>query len=1047
MHSISPSESMKDPFDHQTAAVNAGLIARLITEQCADILAVLGLDGEPIFVNRAFTIRTGYHLAELHGSTLLELVHPLDRSFAQAAWDDVVSGKGHQTKEYRLQTKTGRALWVSGTLTPLVDGEGGLTAIAARHCDRSENRQHILLPRPEHPWFQLLFEKAAEGIAAVNRAGQILFANEAAARNLGYTLPELLLLSITDIEAKEDRAAFEQHYEDLLRGERLRFKTQHRRKDGSLADVEVSLNLFEHNGERISFSFWRDISECTRMESALRQSEERFRTIVESANDGILIADTETRMFIEANRRMCDMLGYTREELLSLDIADIHPPEDLPDVFAGFVRAVQNNEQTTQRHPVLRKNGTVFHAEIGHTTITLNGRTCAAGIFRDVTEQKRAEDSLRRSEQTHRTLAENIPGIVYRVQPGPPYHVRFFNRMHSVMLGATDADWISQGPCAVEPFIPPSERERVSGEILLAVSMKQPYVVEYPVEPANRGPRYVADRGTPVFDEQGRLAYIDGVVFDVTNQKRSEQALRESEERFRDIVGASGEFVWEVDSSGKFIYLSARVEAVTGFRAEDLMGRTPIDAFRPEGAGRVRSAFMDIARLGACIAGLEQRIVHASGGSRILRINGVPIIRNGVVLGYRGTAHDVTEQRQMADAMEQYRFALEESVEARTNELQMTIERLVSEIDVRRAAEQELELSRTLLQSILNSIQDPIMVLDRNLHVLLVNIAFRTRFLKGKGDLVLEGTCHEIFYGTTPSCNDCLSRTAMKTGKTARRVVRWGNDGPAATWYEICVFPLATAAGELIGSVHHMRDISDRKDAEEKIAAYQRHLRAYSQQLISTEERERRKIAQALHDGIPQKLALSKIFLQKLLDDPDNAARDSLRERIFSLYEEMTQEMRTLTFELSPPVLHEVGLEPALERLLACTLSNTQMTWKFENRRTGPPIKGERATILYSMLRELVINAIKYADARHLTITLDQSDSTILAVVQDDGKGMPPGAAQGGTGLSELQGFGLFSVRERLRRLGGQLTISSGPTQGTIVRIELPRENHEPKDP
>jgi PAS domain S-box-containing protein len=521
-------------------------------------------------------------------------------------------------------------------------------------------------------------------------------------------------------------------------------------------------------------------------------------------------------------------------------------------------------------------------------------------------------------------------------------------------------------------------------------------------------------------------------------RKRVEIALRESEARFRDVAAAAGEFVWEVDASARFTYLSERVAAITGFAREELLGRTPLDMVPPEEKVRLERVLGKIARNRACLSGKEQKLMHTSGGERYLRISGIPIVRDGELRGYRGTALDVTEQRLTADELDRYRRNLEDNVMRRTGELQETVAKLVREINERTAVEGELQRNRLFLNNILNSLQDPIMVLDSNLRILMVNRSFEEVFLQGEGIRFLEGTCHEVFYHISRSCPNCLSKTAMSTGKMACRTIHRGK-GEARRWFEICAFPLATAEGRLIGSVHHMRDISGRKNAEEKIGKYQERLRTFAHQLISTEERERRRIAQALHDGFPQKLALSKMLLQQMQSRlPASSAASETFGRINELYDDMTREVRALTFELAPPVLYEVGLEPAVERLLRTMLSDSPIEWKFENWRSGPPLRGELASVLYAVVRELVMNVVKYAEARFLKVTVAEWAGMVLTVVQDDGKGMPEGAARQELREQEMSGFGLFSVRERLRHLNGRMEIRTGSGKGTIVSIEVP---------
>jgi PAS domain S-box-containing protein len=148
--------------------------------------------------------------------------------------------------------------------------------------------------------------------------------------------------------------------------------------------------------------FW-DITETKRIENALRENEKKFRSIFENAGDGILVADLEKKKFLMANRKICKMLGYSREELLKLDVSRIHPKKDLPTVIRAFKLQAQKKITVTRGLPVLRKNRTVFYADVSSGPFVLKGKRYLMGFFRDATERLDTEKNL---ERMARKLAE-----------------------------------------------------------------------------------------------------------------------------------------------------------------------------------------------------------------------------------------------------------------------------------------------------------------------------------------------------------------------------------------------------------------------------------------------------------------------------------------------------------------------------------------------------------------------------------------------------------------------------------------------------------------
>ncbi len=198
-------------------------------------------------------------------------------------------------------------------------------------------------------------------------------------------------------------------YEDLWRtilsGREWRGEIQNRRKSGELYwEYEIISPLKNEHGEIVNFiAVKEDITERKRVVESLRDSEQELRAIFEGALDGIGVADAKTRKYLTANAAMCSMLGYTLEEIVRIGVSDVHPEQDLPHVIAQFERVLRHEIQMATGIPVMRKDGSVFYADIKASTIRFAGKDCLLGIFRDVTESKRAEEAL---QQEHASLLE-----------------------------------------------------------------------------------------------------------------------------------------------------------------------------------------------------------------------------------------------------------------------------------------------------------------------------------------------------------------------------------------------------------------------------------------------------------------------------------------------------------------------------------------------------------------------------------------------------------------------------------------------------------------
>jgi signal transduction histidine kinase len=233
-----------------------------------------------------------------------------------------------------------------------------------------------------------------------------------------------------------------------------------------------------------------------------------------------------------------------------------------------------------------------------------------------------------------------------------------------------------------------------------------------------------------------------------------------------------------------------------------------------------------------------------------------------------------------------------------------------------------------------------------------------------------------------------------------------------------------------------LRDISERKRAEENLAAYQSQLRSMALELTMTGESERRQIATALHDGIGQTLAITKLKLsslrQQLTDDGSRRQLDDIRE----LIEDAIHDTRSLTFDLSPPVLYELGFEAAVEWLLDQMHERYGLVCEFADDG-GPRMQDDEVRVLlFRGVRELLMNVVKHAQAIRVRVTIAHPDGSIEVSVEDDGCGFD--TTKTTSAQRRHDGFGLFTIRERLDHLGGRMQITSSHDRGTCVTITVP---------
>jgi signal transduction histidine kinase len=206
--------------------------------------------------------------------------------------------------------------------------------------------------------------------------------------------------------------------------------------------------------------------------------------------------------------------------------------------------------------------------------------------------------------------------------------------------------------------------------------------------------------------------------------------------------------------------------------------------------------------------------------------------------------------------------------------------------------------------------------------------------------------------------------------------------------------------------------------------------------LLLAEERQRRAIALGLHDSVGVSLGLTRIKLGTLRGQFSEPELVRQFDEISQLMKQIISEIRTLTFELSPPILYEVGLEAALEWLATRMQTQHQLSCQFKAHGSDAPLKQELDVLLFQTARELLVNVVKHARATRVSVELTKESQQVQLKVTDDGTGFD--AAETMRTPEKTLGFGLFSMRERVNLVGGTFAIESRQGQGTCVTLSLP---------
>ncbi|MCU0613415.1 MAG: PAS domain S-box protein, partial [Candidatus Eisenbacteria bacterium] len=361
--------------------------------------------------------------------------------------------------------------------------------------------------------------------------GRVLESNPALQGLLGYSAAELETLRVHDFVAHEDDDIAESIRRVVSEGRVFIGERLYRRKDGSLVEVEVSASLVRYRGRDALSVVSRDMTERSRALRSLRESEKKYRDLVEQSLLGIVVAQSPPTRLVFANEAIGTILGYTTAELTSLspeDIPVLVHPEDRGLFFQRFEdRLVGRPLGSGYEFRGVRKDGTTCWLEISSSRIEYGGRPAVQATFLDISGRKQAEASLRQSEARYRTTLEAMSDAIHVVDRD--LRILLFNqafRAWIVRLGLPK-DPIGQTLFEVFPFLPAAVEDEyrrvfVTGELL--VTEETSSVADRQITTETRKIPMV---------ENGVVVSVVTAIRDITDRRNSERALRESEERYR----------------------------------------------------------------------------------------------------------------------------------------------------------------------------------------------------------------------------------------------------------------------------------------------------------------------------------------------------------------------------------------------------------------------------------------------------------------------------------------------------------------------------------
>jgi two-component system, NarL family, sensor histidine kinase UhpB len=360
----------------------------------------------------------------------------------------------------------------------------------------------------------------------------------------------------------------------------------------------------------------------------------------------------------------------------------------------------------------------------------------------------------------------------------------------------------------------------------------------------------------------------------------------------------------------------------------------------------------------------------------------------------------------------------------------------IMDITGRKRMEQALNEFRYRQKSILDNIPDIAWLKDTENRYVVVNKAFSLA-CGMEPQMVIGKTDFDIWPRNLAEKYWLDDREIMQTGQGKHLQQPLVDGGGNSQWRDIIKTPILDSKGRITGTAGISRDITAHKETEAQLRKLRDNLRSLTMEVALAEEKERRRISLALHDHISQNLAYCRIKLGEMVKENKSSPLMKSINEVLSIVTETIADTRSLTFELSPPVLYdEMDLKQAIEWLGQKIIAGRGINFRLDDDDQLAQISQELKILLFQIVRELLNNVAKHAQANEALVFIRKTGDNILIDVQDDGIGFDVSLI---TDFRKFPiGYGLFSIRERLNHLGGYFDIKSNSGKGTTVSILVP---------
>ncbi|MCB2206790.1 MAG: PAS domain S-box protein [Bacteroidetes bacterium] len=879
----------------------------------------------------------------------------------------------------------------------IVNSKGHYSGIEGTISDITEQREATEAIINKEKQYRTLFNFSPNGILLEDASGKIIDINPAYSELMGYSKDELIGQNVMVLTHPDQQGEVKKNIRQLLEGKTLHHIERSVKKDGSFAYMELSEKSFTlPNGEKGIICIVTDITERILAEQALQQSEEKYRMLIENQTDLVVKVNTEGE-FLYVSPSYCRMFGKTEEELIGQKYLPLVHEEDreLTEIAMKNLYHPPYTMYVQQR--ALTASGWKWLEWMD--TAVLNDQKEVIeiiGVGRDITEQKNAEFELQESQRRLSTLMGNLPGMVYRSLNNKEWTMQFVSKGCYELTGYPSDELIENSFRSYNDIIHPNDRDYVWKTVQKAVDNKTSFQLEYRIITAQDTIKWVWEQGSGIYND-GELIVLEGFISDINDRKLAEEALRDSEERYKGLFLHAPVGIVTIDLNGNPIHANNKSLEILGSPSGTETSKINILSYKPLINAGFAAAYQNCIKTGTIIR--NESFYKTFWGKEVyLRYIITPIHgKKNKIVGVQCLMEDITQRKLAEEALKESEYQLRES--------------------------QKVAHLGSYVYDLSNGTWESSSVLNA---VLGIHEGYKTDF---------EGWLQIIHPEDRDMMKDYFKRHVLTRHEFFNKEyrIRRMND-KKIRWVHGLGELEFDAHGHLIKMIGTIQDITERKLAEQSLKESEEQLRQLTIYMDSKTEEEKKRIGREIHDGLGQLLTGLKMDLQwisKKWPKESEFLKDKFRS-MNSIIDTSVKEVQKLSIQLRPKMLDELGLIETIQWEADQFEERTGIYCNVQFIPEEFEVDHERSSTIYRILMELLTNIYRHAMATKVKISLEKRKSSFKLTVNDNGKGIKQEQ------IESKYAFGLISITERVNMWNGHVKFSGKKNKGTTIEVIIP---------